>query len=167
MYYSDINMGHEKLQKYIDQLNSGDKEEIITSKKINKKVDLIKILPKEDKEKDSILPPYIIFFINNETNKYVGAVLDMYFDLQWYVVKEYRGKGHLTKALKEAILPFIFSDSRKHRRDRQEITIDGDFYKESRQVAESLGFKQIDPSTKTPTKFELRKADFEKILQKK
>ena len=107
-----------------------------------------------------------VFFIKDTARTCVGAVLYMNFDLQWYIMEKHRGKGHLTKALRDAIMPFIFSDSRKHKRDKQEITIDGDFYKESRRVAESVGFKQIDMSTKTPTKFALKKADFEKILQK-
>lgn len=63
---------------------------------------------------------YRFFFIKNELNQYVGAVFDMYSDLHWYIVPQSRKQGHLTKALKESILPYLFNEER----DRQRITIE-------------------------------------------
>jgi hypothetical protein len=146
-------MGHEELQEYIDQLIGGSQKRRIVTREISDMVDVAKVWP-DKPNGNGLYLSCTVFFIKDTARTCVGAVLDMNFDLQWYVVKEYRGEGHLTRALKEVILPFIFSDSRKHKRDRQEITIDGDFYKESRRVAESVGFKPIDMSTRTPTEFE-------------
>ncbi len=159
-------MGHEELQEYIDQLNGGSQKRRIVTREISDMVDVAKVWPDRPNGNGHYLF-CTVFFIKDAARTFVGAVLDMDSDLMWYIVVEHRGRGHLTKALNKAILPFIFSDSRKHKRDKLEITIDGDFYKESRRVAESVGFKQIDMLTKTPTKFELKKADFEKILHKK
>lgn len=84
------------------------------------------------------------FFITDESGVFVAAVYDMIHDLHWYVLPKYRGLGHLTNGLKEAILPFIFNQNR----DVQTITIDSSFlsyknYLKSKKVALALGFKQV------------------------
>jgi hypothetical protein len=43
----------------------------------------------------------------------------MNHDFHWLVLKDHQGNGHLTNALKETILPYLFQD-----RDEQRVTID-------------------------------------------
>jgi hypothetical protein len=101
---------------------------------------------------------YRFFFVKNETKRYVAAVLDMYHDLHWYVVPEYRKNGYLTTALRESILPYLFYDER----EVQRITIEKDSigeknYLNSKKVALKLGFKAINNSE---SEFELKQSDF-------
>jgi len=62
----------------------------------------------------------VYFVLSGE--RCVGIVLDMGFhpphneDLHWYVLKEYRGRGHLHRALRNHILPHLFSDGRESQR---------------------------------------------------
>jgi hypothetical protein len=137
-------MSHEQLQKYIDQLNGGLNEAAIYKRQISDRVDVAKVYP-EKMRRDSKVSPYTIFFIRNESKEYVGAVLDMHIDLHWYIAEKHRGNMYLTTALQEAILPHIFN---KFGREKQEITIEGDFYEQSRSVAIKLGFKQEGESGK-------------------
>lgn len=146
-------MSHDQLQKYIDQLNGGLNEATIYKRQISDRVDVAKVYP-EKMKRDSNVSPYTIFFIRNESKEYVGAILDMCIDLHWYIAEKHRGNQHLTTALREAILPYIFT---KFRRGEQEITIKGDFYEQSRSVAIGLGFKQEGESGK----FKLLNEDFD------
>ena len=157
-------MREEEIKSYIDRLNKNDFEETIFLRQINKNVDLARVWEKEPELNDRIgteIPSYQFFFIRNESGKYVGAVLDMRRDLHWFILEEERKKGHLTKSLKEAIIPYLFYDE-EYERKKQRITIEygiGEInYKNSRKVAESLGFKPINESE---TEFELDKDEFD------
>lgn len=101
----------------------------------------------------------IIFFVTDDQGEYVAAIQDRESDLHWYVVPIHRGKGHLTKALQEAILPYLFENGR----EIQRITIDEEVigkkrYNDSKSVAIRLGFMPVD---KWGNVFELRSADFD------
>lgn len=147
-------MSNDQLQKYIDQLNGGLNVATIYKRQISDKVDLAKVYPEKTRLGNNV-PPYTIFFIRNESKKYVGAVLDMYTNLHWYITEKYRGNERSKTALREAILPYIFT---KSGRKEQEVTIiEGDFYEQSRSVAIGLGFKQEEGSKK----FKLLKDDFD------
>jgi hypothetical protein len=84
-----------------------------------------------------------IYFIKNAKNKYVGIVEDGGNDLHWYILPYNRGNGHLTKALREVILPHLLRD-----RDTQRITINEGFIGKkmaiaSERIALCLGFKEV------------------------
>lgn len=145
-------------------LNTNDYEETILLRKINKNVDLAKVWEKEPELNDTMeiaISSFHFFFIKDKKGNYVGAVLDMKRDLHWYIVKDKRKKGYLTKSLREAIIPFIFSNE-EIKRDIQRITIEhriGEInYKNSKNVAESVGFKSVNESE---TEFELSKDKFD------
>ena len=154
-------MTEKEIRKYIYRLNNGKATESIFTRQIGKNVDVAKVWTEQPKITDSIVGnfgSYRFFFIKNEINKYVGAVLDMYQDLHWYIIPKSRKQGYLTKALKESILPYLFYDER----ERQRITIDkyaiGEKnYLNSKNVALKLGFKAINISE---TEFELKQSDF-------
>jgi hypothetical protein len=89
--------------------------------------------------------PKTFFLIKND-HEYVGAVVDMGTDLHWVVLPKYRKKGHLTKALKEAILPYIFIHLE---RENQTISIKGSEigkknFQHSLNTALQVGFSKVD-----------------------
>jgi RimJ/RimL family protein N-acetyltransferase len=154
-------MRDREIRKYIDRLNNGNSSESIFARQISKSVDVAKVWTEQPKITDNIIGnfgSYRLFFVKNETDLYVGAVLDMYHDLHWYIVPEHRKKGYLTKALRESILPYLFYDER----EIQKITIEKDSigeknYLNSRNVALKLGFKPINDFE---SEFELKQSNF-------
>jgi len=159
-------MREEEIKKYIVRLNNDDFEETIFLRQINKFVDFARVWEKEPELNDRTsldIPSYRFFFIKNENGKYVGAVLDMKKDLHWYILEEERKKGYLTRSLREAIIPYLFYEEEEYfEREVQRITIQfgiGELnYKNSRIVAESIGFKPINDDE---TDFELSKDEFD------
>ena len=76
-----------------------------------------------------------MFFIKDEKQIIVAAVLDMgEQDLHVFVKPESRGNGYLVNALKEDILPYLFSKGRQ----KQNITFNTE---NARKHAEFVGFK--------------------------
>lgn len=111
------------LNNLINTLNKKQRREHIFIRELTKNVDLAKIYTDTPKMTDNLgsndLLPYTFYCIKNENKQYISIVLDMNRDLHWFVKKEYRRNGYLTKALKNCILPFIFQQER----DEQRITI--------------------------------------------
>ena len=149
------------IKKYIDKLNTKEETETIFLRKINESVQLARVWENEPKINDDFgitIPSYRFFFIKAPSGKYIGAVLDMNQDLHYFVLEEERKKGALTKALREAIIPYLFYDGRT----KQRITIDrgiGDEnYTNSKRVAIRLGFI---PKNEEETIFELTQDDFD------
>lgn len=82
-----------------------------------------------------------MFFIKNEEKQVVAAVLDMGIqDIHVFVKPKYRGNGHLVIALKETILPYLFSMGRKG----QNITFKNN---KARRHAELVGFQLTSDSS--------------------
>ncbi|WP_020526855.1 hypothetical protein [Flexithrix dorotheae] len=149
------------IRKYIDRLNNGKACESIFTRQISKTVDVAKVWHEQPKMTDDIIGnfnSYCFFFIKDESNKYVGAVLDMYQDLHWYIVPKSRKKGYLTIALQESILPYLFCNDRQS----QIITISRNLigeknYLNSKKVALKVGFKAINEAE---TEFELKQNEY-------
>lgn len=161
-------MTTDEIKEYIDRLNNGNGKETIFLREISEFVKVAKVWKKElnINDSDSInLDSYRFFFIQNKNKKYVGAVLDMGFDLHWFILENERKKGYLTNALKRTILPYIFY-SDNDQRDSQTISIESGIgkknYSNSRKVAENLGFIAINIEE---NKFELNKNDFDWELE--
>ncbi len=154
-------MREREIRKYIDRLNNKKAKESIFIRQISKTVDVAKVWSKQPKMTDMVtgnFGSYLFFFIRNETNEYVGAVLDMYHDLHWYIVPKERKQGHLTTALKESILPYLFYDERESQRITIKKSAIGETnYTNSKSVAIKLGFKAINEAE---TEFELKQTDF-------
>ena len=148
------NMTNKEIQSYINKLNNNTYAKTIFKYQISDNVDYAKVWQSQN-TKDII--PYRFFFIKNNSN-YVGAVLDMCNDLHWYISPKYRGKGYLTSALNNTILPFIFEVLE---REEQSISITKSQiglknYNSSSKVALSVGFKKTDNN-----KYVLYEEDFE------
>jgi hypothetical protein len=85
------------------------------------------------------------YFIESEREKIIGAVLDMGpSNLHWIVNQAHRGKGYMSTALREWILPHLFHD---RKRKSQRITFDSAATEEctraSLQLAKAVGFKKV------------------------
>ncbi|WP_439881658.1 GNAT family N-acetyltransferase [Pontibacter sp. MBLB2868] len=147
------------IAKYISWLNNGKNCDRISTRQIASNVYLAKVWERKPMMNDDHhMLPYEFFFIQNQEGKYVAAILNMGSDLHWYVASKHRGKGYLSTALQEAVLPFIFQ-----MKDEQRITINQNAsgeknYRSSRKVAEAAGFKAINHQA---TEFILHKDDFD------
>jgi hypothetical protein len=154
-------MREEDIEKYIYLLNDGGDPELIFIKQIGENVEVAKIWLKEPNMSDNIIGnfyPERFFFIKNKDGKYVGAVLDMFSDLHWFILKEHRKQGFLIKALSKVILPYLF-----YERDKQSLSINinqigEENYLNSKAIALKLGFKSTD---KFDSEFELLKSEFD------
>ncbi|PIE99411.1 MAG: hypothetical protein CR965_02350, partial [Paludibacter sp.] len=94
-------MTNENLQNLIDTLNSKDYEGRIFLRQISENVFTSKVYM----EKNYPITPFRhitdYFFIRNERRKFIGVVEDRgRKDLHWYITKDSRKKGYLTRALK-------------------------------------------------------------------
>ena len=145
-------MTDKQLTRLIKRLNCSNLNELIHLRPLSKHVDFAKVWTEKPKTTDNISYPdcaYNFYFIKNDEGLYVATVLDMNHDLHWLVLKEHRGNGYLTNALKETILLHLFQD-----RDEQRITIDeyhtgSSNYISSEKVALNLGFiKTVDTEHK-------------------
>lgn len=141
-------MTEKELKNYIRLINSGKYEERIFLRQISSNVYFSKVwktLPKVTDPARCFTDSYRIFFIKDDSDGFIGAVLDMVNDLHWFISPRHRKKGHLTKALKKAILPYLFNEGR----EIQVVTISDDEicdknYQNSKRVALNLGFKEMD-----------------------
>lgn len=152
-------MTNKDIKKYISWLNSGDKNDLIFTRKVGLNVDRAIVWPQNPVEKEGIFNNHMhfhFFFFKNEAGYYVGGVLDMGSDLHWYVLKDYRKQGHLSKALSQTILPYIFLE-----REEQLLSISPGIGKKhhsnSKKVATSLGFVAVDEEE---SYFRLSRDDF-------
>ncbi|MFC4686930.1 hypothetical protein ACFO4P_08280 [Epilithonimonas pallida] len=137
-------MTDQSLQSLIDNLNSGNTGSyLIFRRPLSQYVDFAKIWLEKPTEDDSVTSsdgPDHFYLIKNNEGFFVAIVYDMRRDLHWFVLPQYRGKGHLTKSMKSTIIPHLFLS-----RDQQRITIDemqiGSLnFKASQKVALVLGF---------------------------
>ena len=140
-------MSIETIEKIIDRLNQKDFEGVfleILSKTVEHGIVWQTNLSFGLEGKSTFKTRDEFYFIK-DFDKYIGAVLIMKQnggDLHWFVKKEYRKKGNLTKALAKYILPHLFIE-----KNEQRITIDEDLigrtnFENSKKVALNVGFSQ-------------------------
>jgi hypothetical protein len=105
-------MTDETISYIIDLINKGEPQDLIFLRPLTSIVLFgIVWVNNSDEEvcKDS---GYNMFFIKNENQTIVAGVLDMgEQDLHVFVKPEHRGNGYLVNALKDDILPYLFSMS--------------------------------------------------------
>lgn len=156
-------MRENELKRLVNELNRGTGKSLLFRRQIGKYVEVAKYWDKKPSlQRARLMQTFSkdMFFIKNELEQFVGVVYDMKNDLHWYVLPKFRGQGHLTKALKETIIPYIFEVMM-----REEIQISIDInsigernYASSRKVAESIGFRGKDNSE---VHFLLKSEDFD------
>jgi hypothetical protein len=138
-------MTDNQIKGFINKLNKGNASDNIFLRSLSQSVDFgfaWHSLKNTYTKQITMFGPDKFYFIKNEAGMYVAAVNDGGNDLHWLVASKYRGKGYLSKALKETIVPHIFQNSEKI---EQRITVSrnaiGDKnYAASTKLAKSLGF---------------------------
>ncbi|UFH34432.1 GNAT family N-acetyltransferase [Flavobacterium acetivorans] len=138
-------MSEESIISIINILNRNPNYKNCIKHLISKNVDFAHIWIENSRLKHSPKP----FFLIKKDTKYVGAVLDMKIDLHWVILPEHRKNGYLTTALKEAIIPYLFSVVE---REELKISINGleignENYDNSLSTALKVGFKKVDDTT--------------------
>jgi hypothetical protein len=156
-------MRENELKRLVNELNRGTGKSLIFRRQIGKYVEVAKYWDKKPSMKRARLmqtSSKVMFFIKNEHEQFVGVVYDMGYDLHWYVLPKFRGQGHLTKALKESVIPYLFEVMMC-----EEIKISIDIhaigesnYAASRKVAEAIGFRGTNNSD---VHFVLKSEDFD------
>ncbi|WP_341216594.1 hypothetical protein [uncultured Wocania sp.] len=146
-------MTEKQIEELIQKLNRKElKEELIFKRRISKNVFVAKIwnsLP-EEKSITECIKSERWFLIQNDSNKFIGAILDCVEDLHWFIQKGYRGKSYLSNALRESIIPYLFDDKGfEYERVVQRITInkkklEAKNFKASKNVAIKLGFEYVE-----------------------
>ena len=137
-------MTSDSLQSLIEKLNKNDtSSSLIYCRPISSNVDFAKIWLDKPKLTDSVTSydgPDIFYLIKNNENIFVAIVFDMKRDLHWFVHPDFRGKGHLTEAMKNTILPHLFLTRDEQRITIKELEIGAANFEASEKVALNLGF---------------------------
>lgn len=137
-------MTSDSLQSLIEKLNKNDtSSSLIYCRPISSNVDFAKIWLDKPKLTDSVTSydgPDIFYLIKNNENIFVAIVFDMKRDLHWFVHPYFRGKGHLTEAMKNTILPHLFLTRDEQRITIKELEIGLANFEASEKVALNLGF---------------------------
>jgi len=101
----------------IDLINSGQSSDLIFTRPLTQQVLIGRVWVKNDKGDICTDSGYNMFFIQNKRKVTVAAVVDMgRQDLHVFVHPKHRKRGHLVKALRSVILPFLFEQGREEQR---------------------------------------------------
>lgn len=109
-------MTHDSIENLIDLLNKGELRERVFVAPLSEAVHLAKVWMDDPKGQIVGEGSYEFFLIRNDSLLYVAAVLDMGNDLHVFVKKEHRGRGYLTKAMHEVVLPYLYQAGRTTQR---------------------------------------------------
>ena len=132
-------MTEETLEKYIDVMNNHELQDRIFVRPLSNTVDMAKVWDRLPTGEHYNEGGYTIYFIKDKENRYVAAVLDMDLqDLHVFVKPKSRKQGHLSRALQEWILPYLFDNGREF----QQITYNDEH---ARRHALQCGFTEIEP----------------------
>jgi len=104
------------IEHLIDLLNKGEMRDRAFVVPLSEAVHLAKVWMEEPRGRTVGEGSYEFFFITNGSPLYVAAVLDMGNDLHVFVKEEHRGRGYLTKAMHEIVLPYLYQAGRTTQR---------------------------------------------------
>lgn len=134
-------MSDKTIKKYIYLFSANKLVQMVSCEKLNQYVSFATICP--DVAINGVeLPKYQIYFILNVNLQCVGAILDMYEDLHWYVLPKYRKQSVLVNALQNVVIPHIFKKDNNRKNQRLSISrgIGTIKYKASQSIARKVGF---------------------------
>ena len=140
-------MTNESLQLLLEKLNKNDESSsLIYRRPLSSNVDYAKIWLDKPKLTDNVTSydgPDVFYLIKNDENTFVAIVYDMIRDLHWFVKNDFRGNGHLTKAMEHTIIPHLFLSRNEQRITIKEFEIGKDKFNASEKDALNLGFEKI------------------------
>lgn len=117
-------MTNETVRGFITAFNARDFPSFVALRTLTEAVVLGYVWPERPTGRANESSDKVYFILSG--SQCVGVVYEMGFkhsgnpfeenNLHWYVLEEHRGKGHLHAALRDCILPHIFSDGRESQR---------------------------------------------------
>jgi hypothetical protein len=153
-------MSDDTIRNLLRKLNKGAGKDLIFKNSIGENVELAKVwiwMKGEYFYKDQNF-----FLIKNQGGKYVAAVYG-FNKFHWYTLFEERGKGYLSNALRNYIIPFLWGINRQPIEEPFEISICRGIgpknFESSFSLAKSLGF-QVDEENDHKSKLLLNYDDF-------
>lgn len=153
-------MDNQTLINILDNMNQGKACDVIFTRRIFDHVHVAKSWYNIDTNSRASNITASDFFLIQQNNVFVACIEDRGpKDLHWLVHPDHRGKGYLTIALKDYILPYLFYWLD---REEQHISFNSD---KSKAVATRCGFNEIQGSIMSITKNEVvpLPEDFEPI----
>jgi hypothetical protein len=130
-------MTNETIERIIDAVNAGTAADWIFTRPIAGNVSFGIVWPHEPEGKSVDESGYDFYFVYEPAGECVAAVLDMVCDLHVFTKERWRRQGIMTTALREIVLPHIFSKGRTC----QEVTFESE---QARGLLQKLGFKFAD-----------------------
>ena len=162
-------MTDKEIKRLVNKLNKGVKTDLIQRRALAETVEFAKVWMKRPDPKDDISNrwgPSEFYLIKNKDGTYVSAVLVMLNNLHWYVLNQYRGKGFLSKALRETILYHLL----QQKREGISISIDKSVigeknYISSERVALKVGFTKQDVKPNSASEYFLNPKSYKSIMK--
>jgi len=133
-------MTHESIEQLIDLMNQPHhnlQRDRIFVASVSDTVDFAYVWNEEPRGNIANEGPYPFYFIKGPRDTYVAAVLDMDSDLHAVAKAVERGRGYVSRALEEVILPKFWQEGRKVQR----VTFED--LEKGRRFAAKLGFTLI------------------------
>ncbi|MDB5128348.1 hypothetical protein [Mucilaginibacter sp.] len=136
-------MTDKAIQAIIDHFNRKKSQAYIASHPIGENVEYGVVWKDINFNKLGDVSPYRFYFIKNDKEKCIGAVLDMNRDLHWYITPVARKKGFLTKALRKIILPHLARIRKEQTISINRDDIGDENFEASLKTAKLSGFKLV------------------------
>ena len=105
-------MTNDTIEHLIDSLNAGQMSDRVYISSLTPKVDYARAWLEQRADGTPDRHSYEFYLIRDSDGLYVGAVLDMDYDLHVFVKPSHRKRGHLCTALDETILPRLLQRGR-------------------------------------------------------
>lgn len=138
-------MGDDTIKALLKNLNKGNSRNLIFKNSIGENVEYAKVWIWQRGEYTYKSQDF--FLIKNGHGKYVSAIYGMN-NFHWFTLHEERGKNHLSNALRNYVIPFLWAPNRQEIHEPFEISINRGIgprnFESSLGLAKSIGFKVDD-----------------------
>ena len=149
-------MKDDEIEAIIDSVNSGSSVDRVFSYRLMDNVSFARVWSDLPRGKPINVDGYNFYLLHAETGECIGAVLDMVTDLHAFIKEPFRRNGITSTALRNIILPHIFSRGRTD----QDVTFRSG---EARGLVLKLGFEITEENRARITANAVRKVDFPSI----
>lgn len=110
-------MKDEEIENIIDSVNDGSSIDYVFSHPLKDNVSFAKVWSHEAEQRIREFTGYNFYLIRDDNRQCIGAIFEMgEFDLHGWMKESFRRKGLMSKALREIVLPHIFSNGRREQK---------------------------------------------------
>lgn len=153
-------MSDDTIKDLLRKLNSGKGKNIVYRNSIGGNVEVAKVWIW--KKGEFLYKDQDFFLVKNEDGKYVAAIYGK-DNFHWYTVYKERGKGYLSNALRNYVIPFLWRPFGKEIHESFEISVSRGIgprnFDSSLCLAKAVGFK-VDKENDYKTNLSLHYDDF-------